>query len=261
MTIVNSLGDTSLIRALGGLAVDPPTELAVRVFAQWVRVPGPLGPLFVAFTDRGISYVRLAEVVDDDAHRFAEDVRDRLSRPVRPADRPPPGLLAALRTGRTRNLAFDLRGQSKFEQAVLTKTLEIPPGETRPYSWVAREIGRPAAVRAAGSALGRNPIPILIPCHRVVRSDGEPGNYAFGPQRKQALLRAEDVDLDETRRLAASHVHYLASDTTGVVCYPTCYHARRISAAHRVGFRTVERAVAAGYRPCQHCRPALATTA
>ncbi|HSS12146.1 MAG TPA: Ada metal-binding domain-containing protein, partial [Acidimicrobiales bacterium] len=63
------------------------------------------------------------------------------------------------------------------------------------------------------------------------------------------------------RQLAARHIHYLGSDTTGVVCYPTCHHARRITSAHRVGFRTLEGAVAAGYRPCQQCRPAMASTA
>jgi len=66
------------------------------------------------------------------------------------------------------------------------------------------------------------------------------------------------VDLAEVRALASGGVHYLASDTTGVVCFPTCPNARRISAAHRHGFRTVGQAARAGYRPCRHCRPAPA---
>jgi methylated-DNA-[protein]-cysteine S-methyltransferase len=138
---------------------------------------------------------------------------------------------------------------------VLAKTLEIPRGEVRPYAWIAREIGHPRAVRAAGSALGRNPVPILIPCHRVVRSDGDTGNYGFGPQLKVDLLHAERVNLDETRRLGRRGIHYLASDTTGVYCYPSCAHARRIGAAHRVELATVAAAEAGGYRPCRHCRP------
>ena len=77
-------------------------------------------------------------------------------------------------TGRRRvRLQFDLRRLSPFERDVLRKTLEIPRGEARTYGWIAREIGRPGAVRAVGSALNKNPIPLLIPCHRVVRSDGQ----------------------------------------------------------------------------------------
>jgi O-6-methylguanine DNA methyltransferase len=261
-TIPNASSDTNgddfdgLTRSLADLGVDPPAGFADRIFASWVRVPGPVSPLFVAFTDQGICYLRIAEAVADEPARFVEEVADRMDRPVRPSHQPPAGLLTALRTGRSHGLRFDLRGLSDFERLVLNKTLEIPRGETRPYGWVAREIGRPGAVRAAGTALGRNPIPVLIPCHRVVRSDGEPGNYAFGPELKKRLLTAEEVDLDEQHRLALSGVHYLASDTTGIVCYPTCHNARRIGTTHRVGFRSLTQALDAGYRPCLHCRPA-----
>src|SRR2546425_10684195 len=77
-------------------------------------------------------------------------------------------------------MRFDVRGLTAFEQAVWRKTREIPRGEVRPYGWVAREIGRPAAVRAVGTALANNPIPYFIPCHRVVRTDGHIGNYGGG---------------------------------------------------------------------------------
>lgn len=243
-------------RALSGLAAPPPADLADRVFASWVEAPGPLGPVYVAFTDQGISSVCPADVLGGDPERFAEEFRTRFGRPVRPAAKPPAGLIPALRSGRATGLRFDLRGVGQFDRAVLAKTLEIPPGETRPYSWVAREIGRPRAVRAAGSALGRNPVPLLIPCHRVVRNDLAPGNYGFGPALKQELLRAERVNLDECRALARKGVHFVASDTTGVFCYPSCTHARRITEEHRIGFPTADRAVDAGYRPCRHCRPA-----
>jgi O-6-methylguanine DNA methyltransferase len=250
-----------LTRVLGELVAQPPDDFDARVIASYVLTPGPLGDVFVAFTDRGISYARPADQVEDDADHFAEDFRERFGRPIERAARPPAGLVPALSTGRARQLAFDLRGLSEFEQAVLRKTLEIPRGETRPYAWVAREIGRPKAVRATGSALGHNPVPILIPCHRVVRSDGQVGNYALGPAMKHELLSAEEVDLEEASRLAAAGVHFLASDTTRVVCYPSCHHARRIAPRHRVTFGTLGRAVAAGYRPCQDCRPALADSA
>ena len=73
--------------------------------------------------------------------------------------------------------------------------MEIPWGEVRPYSWVAREIGRPRAVRAVGSSLGHNPLPFVVPCHRVVRADGHIGEYgAGGPAAKRAMLATEGID-------------------------------------------------------------------
>jgi O-6-methylguanine DNA methyltransferase len=213
-----------------------------------------VGALLVAFTDHGVSYVRPAH----DEDQFAAEVRDRFERPVRMVTRPPKGLMEAVRTGRATHIPFDLRGLSPFEQAVLRKALEIPRGETRPYGWVAAEIGRERAVRAVGSALGRNPVPFLIPCHRVVRSDGTEGQYGFGPEMKREILTAEQVNLQEIRELAANGWLYLGSDTTHVVCYPSCHDARRITPGHRVGFRSVAQAVAAGYRPCGRCRPPAA---
>ena len=75
-------------------------------------------------------------------------------------------------TGDRSGLTFDLRGATPFQQSVWEVCLAIPPGETRTYADLARSIHRPNAVRAVGTALGANPIPVLIPCHRVLRSDG-----------------------------------------------------------------------------------------
>lgn len=246
----------ALAAGLAALAAAPPRDFDDRVIARWVEVDGPVGPLYVAFTDLGISYVCPTSWVGE-LDRFLEYYRTRFSRPLRRAARPPAGLTSALRAGRGTGLRYDLRGVGDFDRAVLAKTLEIPSGEVRPYAWIAREIGHPAAVRAAGSALGRNPVPILIPCHRVVRSDGATGNYGFGPQLKADLLRFEEVNLDETRALGRRGVHYVASATTGVFCYPSCHHARRITTGHRVELTTAAAASAGGYRPCRHCRPTL----
>ncbi|MGI8807341.1 MAG: methylated-DNA--[protein]-cysteine S-methyltransferase [Acidimicrobiales bacterium] len=248
--------DGALTADLAGLAASAPAHFTASVFAEWVEVDGPVGAIFVAFTDRGISYVCPTGWVGDERDRFLDDYRSRFGRPLRPATRAPAGLSGALRTGRGGGLRYDLRGVGDFDRAVLAKTLEIPPGEVRPYAWIAREIGHPAAVRAAGSALGRNPVPILIPCHRVVRSDGATGNYGFGPSLKVDLLQAEQVNLDETRALGRRGVHYVASDTTKVFCYPSCTHARRITPDHRVELANTAAATHAGYRACRHCRPA-----
>ena len=76
----------------------------------------------------------------------------------------------------------------------------------RTYGWIAAQIGRPAAVRAVGTALRKNPVPVLIPCHRVVRSDGEIGDYALGgSQAKRAILAAEGLQSDEIQRLARQY--------------------------------------------------------
>jgi len=85
----------------------------------------------------------------------------------------------------------DLRGLTPFTRAVLRITAKIPYGELRSYRWVARRLGRPRATRAVGNALARNPIPIMIPCHRVVRSDGSLGGYALGLGWKRRLLDLE----------------------------------------------------------------------
>jgi methylated-DNA-[protein]-cysteine S-methyltransferase len=246
----------SIEHALAGLTAPAAPGLADRIFGSWLASPSRLGEVFVAFTGDGVQFLRSAESVREDAGAFAEAYRDRFGRPLSQADRAPAGLLPALRGTPVASLRLDLRGLSEFERDVLTATRRIPAGQTRPYGWVAREAGRPRAVRAVGSVLGRNPVPLLIPCHRVVRADGRLGDYMFGPAHKEELLRAEQVDIDELAALARQGMHFLGSDTTRVVCYPTCHHARCIAPAHRYPFPTITAALTAGYRPCRHCRPA-----
>lgn len=238
-----------LLREIAALATDAPADLLDRFAARWVNVEGPIGELFVAFTDHGIAYVRPS------GPSASEEFRERFARPLIPASRPPAGLLPALRSGRSAGLKFDLRQSSRFQADVLRATQGIPRGEVRPYAWVAQRIGRPKAVRAVGSALGGNPVPLLLPCHRVIRSDSATGEYIFGSDTKKDLLRAENVNLDEAHALAERKTFYLGSDTTGIVCYPTCRNARRITAQHRHGFRTLAQAQTKGYRPCEHCHP------
>jgi O-6-methylguanine DNA methyltransferase len=235
------------------LAVRPPRDFAARVVARYTAVAAPAGEIFVAWTAAGVALVDFASPGGGAA--FASRFRERFGRPIVPAQRPLAGLVAAARSGRGRGLRFDLAGLTPFEAAVLEATLAIPVGEVRPYAWVAAAIGRPRAVRAVGSALGRNPVPVLIPCHRVTRSDGSIGNYGGGPARKEALLRAEGVDLEDLGELAAAGVHYLGCTTTRIVCLPSCHRARRIGAAHRRGFGDLAAARTAGYRPCALCRP------
>ena len=142
------------------------------------------------------------------------------------------------------------------------KALEIPRGEVRPYGWIAVEIGRPKAVRAVGTALGHNPVPLIVPCHRVVRSDGLIGQYSLGgPENKRTILAGEGADPDGLEALARAGVRFFGSDTTRIYCMPTCRDARRTTERHLVHFPSAKAASAAGYRPCRHCRPVAAAVA
>ena len=254
------------VRALRGLAAEaaPPTLLPAVLGrlglgdAYW-RLESPVGPVFVAHSKAGISMVTRASSAAEFERAFAR----RFGRAARPEKSPAPARVRALVrnvAGRgRRELRYDLRGLSEFEQAVLRKALEIPSGEVRPYSWIAREIGHPGAVRAAGSALAKNPVPLLIPCHRVVRSDGHIGNYSLGGARnKRRLLEVEGARPELLERLAATGVRYLGNPESRGFCYPTCGGVDALVRTNTVRFRSEREAAAAGFHPCRDCRPPVA---
>ena len=143
------------------------------------QVAGPVGGLWVAHNDQGIR----------------EELHDRTGRPAARVDALPDDLFDAIErsfaSGRRDELTFDFRGATPFQQSIWEACLAVPPGETRTYADIARTIHRPNAVRAVGTALGTNPIPVLVPCHRVLRADGSLGGYAFGELVKQKLLDRE----------------------------------------------------------------------
>jgi O-6-methylguanine DNA methyltransferase len=254
----------TLTRELRSLAEAPEPATIVQgalarlgLLDKYFTVESPLGPVYVAYNAHGVSAVRRAR----DAETFERDFTDEFGRRVIP-EKTHDGTLAhnvveVIQGERRRALRFDLRSVSEFERAVLMKALEIPRGEVRPYGWIAREIGRPSASRAVGSALKRNPVPLLIPCHRVVRSDGLIGEYALGgTEAKKTVLAAEAVDAERLETLAREGIRYSGSDTTHIYCYPTCRHARRTNSAHLMWFASESAARSAGYRPCRVCRPA-----
>lgn len=84
---------------------------------------------------------------------------------------------------------------TEFQKKVYRAVSKIPKGEVRSYKWVAEHIGNPKASRAVGNALNKNPYAPIVPCHRVIRSDGSLGGFAKGPGAKRRLLRREGVDL------------------------------------------------------------------
>ena len=155
---------------------------------SYASVPTPLGPAFVAWTEQGVWAV---DITDDEAG-FAASCAARLGGPVERTTAVPDALAAALGTGDVDGVALDLRGVSPFAADVLHAVASIPRGEVRTYGWVARRAGRPRAVRAAATAIARNPVPLGVPCHRVVRGDGKIGNYGLGgPEAKRKLLAGE----------------------------------------------------------------------
>ncbi len=146
------------------------------------------------------------------------------------------------------DVPVDLDATPEFQRRVLTTAVTIPYGEARTYSWVADHAGNPRAVRAAGTALGRNPVPFIVPCHRVLRTGGGLGGYYFGLPMKEWLL-----DLER-------HTPILeGSATTRIVCRLGCSASPRIRPENRVVFAAVEDARSVGYRPCRVCRPGRTT--
>jgi len=104
-----------------------------------------------------------------------------------------PERICALASGRYENLAIqvDWNGASGFRRAVMEETMHMPAGETRSYAWLAERVGRPAAARAVGRVMATNPLPLVVPCHRVVGSNGSLTGYGGGLPLKEDLLRAE----------------------------------------------------------------------
>jgi O-6-methylguanine DNA methyltransferase len=250
---------TTDLKMLGEVKV--PEGFADRLLAHvgmadsYAAIKTVLGTVYVAWNGLGVS----AAARSASAAEFEAWFRKDVGRQIYPAE-PPLDLAAKIEDqleGR-RRLRFDLRGLTPFEQAVLRKTLEIPRGEVRPYGWVAREIGHPAAVRAVGTALANNPIPYFIPCHRVVRTDGHIGNYGGGgPEAKKAILTMEGVGVARLQELARAGVRYQGVRTTKIFCFPTCHTGRHALEKNIVWLHDVASARAAVFRPCKVCRPAV----
>jgi O-6-methylguanine DNA methyltransferase len=145
------------------------------------------------------------------------------------------------------SVPVDLSETPDFQRRVLETARRIPFGEVRPYAWVAQRIGHPRAVRAVGTALGRNPVPFIVPCHRVLQSGGGIGGYLFGSETKSGLLA-----LERTTPI------YEGCTSTHIVCRVGCSSGRRMRPDNRVVFASVHDARSVGYRPCKVCKPSRA---
>jgi O-6-methylguanine DNA methyltransferase len=197
--------------------VEPPTGLVPKILDHIKTVRGarysvpdgiaqvssPLGNLYVAFRPSGISYLGIDRGEPFDGIRA--HIERRLRRPVRSAEAPQwvlDRLDRYFATWQTDGERLEMSDLTDFERAAMAKAMEIPPGEVRSYSWIAREIGHPHAARAVGQAMARNPIALLVPCHRVVDSHGSLHQYGYGLPLKARILSMEGYEPQQVRKRA-----------------------------------------------------------
>lgn len=176
-------------------AVTRRAALANLVDVAYAQIDSPLGPLIAAATKKGLACLHYG--ADD---RALQELADKISPRVMHV----PAALDEVRREldeyfEARRTAFGLRIDwvlmGPFQQKVLKATHRIPFGQVATYRDVATKAGAPKGSRAAGNALGANPIPIVVPCHRVIRTGGSLGGYTGGLHRKEFLLELEGVEL------------------------------------------------------------------
>ncbi len=160
----------------------------LTVFTAW---QGPLGPMTLAATPRGLSGVWF------DGQRHGPDTSPWRRDPDHPVLRQAIEQLTQYFAGYRQHfeLPLDLSMGTPFQQQVWQALLGIEPGATTSYGSLSAAIGKPAAVRALGAAVGRNPVSVVVPCHRVLGTDGSLTGYAGGLERKTALLSLEGASL------------------------------------------------------------------
>jgi methylated-DNA-[protein]-cysteine S-methyltransferase len=200
---------TNTIDELLAVTAEPKPDTMARLHAHLIEqaeneglldvsyrtLDSPVGPLLLAATPVGL--VRVA--FDREGHdavlaALAAQVSPRILHAPRLLDDPARQLdeyFAHRR--RAFDVPIDLQLAHGFRHSVLTHLREIPYGSTETYAMVAAATGRPAAVRAVGTACAKNPLPLVVPCHRVVRSDGTIGQYGGGPVAKRQLLDLEQA--------------------------------------------------------------------
>jgi methylated-DNA-[protein]-cysteine S-methyltransferase len=201
-----SRADAKQISSILGARIDRDAAAAASQFAEraereglvevaYATVDTPLGSALVANTDAGLVRVMLPnESVDEILERMAGEISPRLLELPARLDRERRELDEYF-SGRRREFDLEidwrLTKPGFYREVLRTATRKLPFGVTASYGEVAAWAGNPRAYRAAGSALGHNPIPIVVPCHRVLRAGGELGQYGGGPEMKEWLLRLE----------------------------------------------------------------------
>ena len=234
-------------------------DLRSRIVSYRVA-PTPLGPMLMARSEQGIALLeylgpdgvsgsRLLQMADVEAHEGGAEL-ESFERE----------LLDYLGGRRTRlDWPLDLRtARSDFQRAVMEATVAVPYGAVSSYTGIAAHLGKPAAVRAVAQALRHNPLPIVVPCHRIVGSGGELVGYA-GPRvdLKEHLLTMEGVPTTPARmpRVARRSLYHYETNPGREYCLPTCGDIARRPID--MLFATREHAEAQGLVPCTACHPEL----
>jgi AraC family transcriptional regulator of adaptative response/methylated-DNA-[protein]-cysteine methyltransferase len=175
-----------------GMTPDKYRRGAIAAPIRYTFTDSPLGRMLIAATDKGICAIQFADSDDELEH----GLRHEFPFAMRRRDDAAMGawkknLLRQLRGQRLRStLPLDIQATA-FQRKVWTYLQSIPFGDTRSYGQVAKAIGQPTASRAVARACATNPVAVAIPCHRVVREDGDMGGYRWGVQRKETLLEME----------------------------------------------------------------------
>lgn len=160
------------------------------------EVETEMGKLRVACSSKGIAMVSLAE---EPRAEFENAYRKRFGVKPQQGKIPDRFKSAVIKAASGRDyeaVPIDLSGLTGFQSKVLKELQKVPRGAVQTYSWLARKVGRPLAARAVGNTMARNPIPFLVPCHRVVPASGGVGNFGLGAERKRELLQREGVKSD-----------------------------------------------------------------
>jgi methylated-DNA-[protein]-cysteine S-methyltransferase len=161
------------------------------------EIDSKIGRLRIACSPRGISAICLAA---NSLQVFKDAYQKRFGLLPEAGKIPAPFKKAILHAAAGRAydaVPVDLAGLPEFQLKVLKALQSVRRGDVKTYSWLAQKVGNPRAARAVGTAMARNPVPLLVPCHRVVPASGGTGNYGLGRECKQDLLRREGVAVDQ----------------------------------------------------------------
>src|SRR5579885_1548468 len=208
-------------------------------------VDSPLGRLLVAMSGAGLAMIYFLDVPQASAAEAIAMLRRRRFDVIEDGEAVAPvgeeirrflgGDLSALVTPVDLSLV-----ESPFQRRVLERLRKVPAGAVMSYQGLAAAVGAPRASRAVGGTMASNPIPVYVPCHRVIRSDGSVGNYGGGVSSKLRLLRAEGFSIGTDRRVGEAAV--FGHQRTHIYCRPSCSAARRADPGRMMIFADAARA-------------------
>jgi len=246
--------DAGRQRLLGELA-----DLRSRI-VRYTVFDSPLGPILLAATESGVSLVEYVRGRDEHTSWLQRRPGIELQRESAALEGFRCDLLDFL-AGRRDELdwTLDFRfASSDFQRAVLEATSAVPFGAVSSYSGIARDIGRPTAVRAVAQALRHNPLPIVVPCHRIIGSSGSLVGYAGNRiQLKERLLGLEGVHTERDRRgMHVDRAAMYAWDHRGrEYCLPTCGEISKLPIGAVTLIASPRQARSLGLTPCRDCKP------